>query len=285
MINAYIALIFGIFALSFSSLYIHWSSAPGVTTSFFRMLFASLTLLPVYLLLKNKEKIRWKLLLFPIGAGIFTSLDHAFWSTAINTTNIANATLFNNISPIWVALFSAFVLKEKLTSKYFIGLILAILGIGLIYGNNLINNPKLSFGDGLALTSSIFYAGYFLIARQGRKKLSTLEFIFLVNVTATVALLIITRVYHLPLSGYLEENLIIYIGAAIISQIGGYFSITFALGHLPASYVSLTMIAQPVITAILAIPFAGEILSENQIIGGLLILIGIFAVNTTRPTP
>ncbi len=62
-----------------------------------------------------------------------------------------------------------------------------------------------------------------------------------------------------------------FIAAGIVSQVGGYFCMTYAPGHIPASIVSPTMVASPVISALLAIPIAGENLSIFQISGGLLV--------------
>ncbi len=73
-----------------------------------------------------------------------------------------------------------------------------------------------------------------------------------------------------------------FIAAGIVSQVGGYFCMTYALGHIPASIVSPTMVASPVISALLAIPIAGENLSIFQISGGLLVIIGIILVNRTQ---
>ena len=44
----YFALVIGVLALSFSSLFIRWADAPGTITSFYRMLFASAMLMPVW---------------------------------------------------------------------------------------------------------------------------------------------------------------------------------------------------------------------------------------------
>ena len=70
-----------------------------------------------------------------------------------------------------------------------------------------------------------------------------------------------------------------FLGAALISQIIGYFSVGYALGHLPASVVSPTMIAQPMLTALLAIPLAGELLTVEVVLGGIFVLTGIYLVN------
>jgi len=75
---------------------------------------------------------------------------------------------------------------------------------------------------------------------------------------------------------------IIMTGNATQAQIGGYLAIGYALGHLPASVVSPTMIGQPVLTAFLAIFLLGEHLSSAQIIGGLIVLLGIFWVHRSR---
>jgi drug/metabolite transporter (DMT)-like permease len=82
-----------------------------------------------------------------------------------------------------------------------------------------------------------------------------------------------------PLVGYSTQTWIVFVAAAVVSQILGYLSVTFALGHLPASVVSPTMIGQPVMTTILAIPLLGEIPTMLQAIGGVIALTGIYLVN------
>ena len=62
----------------------------------------------------------------------------------------------------------------------------------------------------------------------------------------------------------------------------GYLAISYALGHLPASVVSPTLIGQPILTAILAIPMLGEIPNPIQWIGGAIALAGIYMVNQSH---
>jgi drug/metabolite transporter (DMT)-like permease len=65
----------------------------------------------------------------------------------------------------------------------------------------------------------------------------------------------------------------------------GYVSVGYALGHLPASLVAPTMVGQPVMTALLAIPLLGETLTPVQWIGGAAVLVGIVLVHRShRPT-
>jgi drug/metabolite transporter (DMT)-like permease len=70
----------------------------------------------------------------------------------------------------------------------------------------------------------------------------------------------------------------------VISQTIGYISISYALGHLPAHVVSPTMVGQPIMTTLLAIPLLGEIPNLIQILGGLIALTGIYIVNQSHYT-
>jgi drug/metabolite transporter (DMT)-like permease len=82
-----------------------------------------------------------------------------------------------------------------------------------------------------------------------------------------------------PLTGYPSETWLIFLATAVVSQLIGYMSLAYALGHLPASIVSPTMILQPIVTTLLAIPLLGEIPTIWQGIGGAIALAGIFVVN------
>jgi drug/metabolite transporter (DMT)-like permease len=279
----YIALGFGVLALSLSSLFIHWAQAPGLVTSFYRMAIATVLLAPVVWRSWRKSGLpdrAW--LLFPVLGGLFTALDHGTWSTAIGFTRIANATLLNNIAPLWVALFAVLIWRERLSKRFWLGLVISLLGAGVVLGMDLVFAPQMTLGNLLAVFSSLFYAGYFLITQKGRSRLDALSYIWLVDLFCTLFLLGISQVFQMPLGGYNTTTWIVFFAAAVISQVGGYFSIAYALGHLPASIVSPTMVLQPVITALLAIPFTGETLSPLQWVGALAVVGGVYVVNISQ---
>jgi len=284
----YLALLGGVLALSFSALFVRWASAaggaPGTVTSFFRMSIATVALLPIFLHQQGKVKFQlpWKWLPLAVLAGVFSAIDHSIWSTSIEYTRVANATLLNNISPLWVAFVAAVVFKEKLAGKFWLGLGLTLVGAGIVFGNDIISNPHLSWGDALALIASLFYAGYFLFTQLSRRHLGTFTHVWFVCLTAALVLLVICLVLDLPLSGYPKPVYLAFLGAGLISQTFGYSVIGYALGHLPASVVAPTIVAQPVITSLLAIPLFGESLYTAQWVGGFIVLVGIYLVNVSR---
>lgn len=253
-----------------------WADAPGPVTSFYRMALGALILLPAFGLHRPRQALppRWYLL--PVLAGLFSAADHAVWSTAIQRTTIANATLLNNLAPIWVALFAWLVWRQRLDGRFWLGLALACGGALGVLGSRW-SLPTLG-GDVLGLLSSLFYAGYYLVAQRARRVLDTLTCVWLVTCASALALLAANLLWGHALSGYSAPTWISFVGVALISQVMGYFSIGYALGHLPAAVVAPTMIAQPVLTALLAIPLAGENLGFWQVVGGVGVLAGIFLV-------
>ena len=279
----YLALAYGIFSLSLSGLYVRWSQAEGPVTSFYRMLAAAIILTPIVLLRNRRRGFPpWAGIIFPILGGLFTALDHGTWSTSVLNTRIANAMLLNNIAPLWVALFAALVWRERLSARFWTGLLVTLAGMAVVVGGDLFFAPSLNRGNLLAVISSLFYAAFFLITQRGRRWMDPLTYVWLVDIFAVIALLGINTALRYPMSGFDTPTWIVFVVAAVVSQIGGYFSIAYALGHLPASVVSPSMVAQPVLSALIAIPLTGENLSPLQWLGALAVVAGIFLVNVSR---
>jgi len=280
----YLALVVGIICLSLSAMFGKWANAPGPVIGFYRIALATVVLLPVFLYRRRKYgvKLPVAILIFPILGGIFTAFDHGTWNSSLRYTSAANATLLGNTAPLWVALFSWLVFRQRLRGLFWLGLAFALAGAVTVLGSDFILHPTIGLGDLLAIAAGVFYAGYFLVTERGRQKLDTLSYVWLVDLIAAFTLLLITLGLKMPLTGYPTQSYLAFLGAALVSQVGGYLSIGYALGHLPASVVSPTLIGQPVVTAILAIPLLGEGLRTEQWLGGLVVLAGIYLVHRSR---
>jgi drug/metabolite transporter (DMT)-like permease len=280
---AYLALGIGIFALSFSAMFVRWADAPGPVTAFYRLFFSIFLLLPFFVprAKKNPATRSWSIVL-PLLAGIFTAFDLALWTASLSYTTASNATLLGNTAPLWVALGTWLILKQKLKPAFWRGLALALFGAALIMGTDFLLHPRFGIGDAMALSTGLFYGGYFLFTEKSRIHFDPVSHIWIVGVGASISLFVINRVLQYPLSGYPTQTWWIFLATAIVSQLIGYMSLAYALGHLPASVVSPTMILQPVVTTLLAIPLLGEIPGVWQGIGGAIALVGIYIVNESH---
>jgi len=282
-IRAYFALFLGISALSLTAMFVRWADAPGTISGFYRLFFSSLILIPVVIIRgKKKFQITRNNILFPILGGVFTAFDFAFWNTSVFFTSASNSTLLGNTAPIWIGLVTIFVFREKVPLGFWIGLFLALFGAGMVLGNDLMIHTDLGIGDLMAITAGFFYAGYLLATQFGRKSMDPISYMVVMVTSASIFSFIINAILGVPFIGYSSQSWIMFIIMAFISQILGYISITFALGHLPASLVSPTMIAQPILTTLLAIPLLKELPQIFQIIGGIIALAGIFLVHLSN---
>jgi drug/metabolite transporter (DMT)-like permease len=250
---------------------------------FYRMGLAAAVLLPLFALKRRGQPpLRRAWLVFPILAGIASGMDHAVWNTALGLTNAANVTLLNYTAPLWVALVTWLVGRERLRAGFWLGLVFTLLGMLAVLGSDFVQHPTLGWGDILALVSSLFYAGYFLAASPGRKYFDALSFTWIAACASAATLLIVALALRQPLTGYSPPTYAAFLGAALLSQVGGYLSLSYALGHLPAPLVAATMIGQPVGTALLAIPLLGERLNPAQLLGGTAVLLGILLVHRNQ---
>ena len=276
----YAALAVGIVALSLSAMFVRWADAPGPITGFYRLLFSTILFLPLFLYRQRTSvPLDKRYIWFPLVAGLFTAFDFAFWNSSVKYTTAANATLLGNTAPLWVALVALFVFKEKLRATFWLGLLLALSGAALIVGTDFLTHPTFGIGDLMASAAAIFYASYQLITQRGRVHIDPFRYTWLVGVSATTGMLAMNLMLGNSFSGYTTQTWWIFLATAIVSQMIGYLAISYALGHLPASIVSPTLIGQPILTTLLAIPLLGEIPRPIQWIGGAVALAGIYIVN------
>jgi len=279
----YLALGIGLVALSMTGIFVRWANAPGTVTAAYRMGIAAVVLTPLAIREKGglllKPKFGWLWLLL---SGFFIALDHGTLNTAVNLTRIANCTLLNNLSPLWVALFAVVVWRERLNRWFWLGLTLALGGAGVILGSDFLTHPQLGLGDGLAFASSLFYAGYFLVTQVGRRSGSLWRFSWAIYAVSALLLFSYNLLQGIPITGYPWETFLVFFATGVFCQAIGYTSIVYALGHLPASIVSPTMVAQIVLTSLLAIPLTSENLSLIQVLGGVIVIFGIILVNISR---
>src|SRR5215217_2332621 len=126
---AYLALGVGIFSLSFSAMFVRWANAPGPVTAFYRLFFSIFLLLPFFVArAKKNQSIKTSSIIFPLLAGVFTACDLGLWTASLSYTTAANATLLGNTAPLWVALGTWLILKQRLASAFWRGLTIALFG-------------------------------------------------------------------------------------------------------------------------------------------------------------
>ena len=275
MVSLFILLPIGIIAVSTASIFIKLCDAPALIIATYRMMFASLILMPYALYKKtgrgwSRNEIGWLIL-----SGILLSLHFAFWIASLKYTSVASSVVLVTTHPIFVGIGAWLFLKERLGMNLILGIILSVFGSGLIsYGDMTLSKEAL-MGDGLALLGAIAASGYFLVGRKMRKNQDLLSYIFPVYSTAGLVLIVLSLILQKPFFGYSPSTYLILLLLALIPQLIGHTTFNWALKYLPASMVSITILGEPVGSTILAYFILGEGLTLWKVLGGISIFIGI----------
>ncbi len=285
------ALTFGIFAVSTAAIFIRLAqeeAAPSLLIAAGRMSVASLTLTPIVLTRHHRElravevsDLKWALF-----AGLALGLHFASWITSLEYTAVVNSVVLVTTAPLWVALMAALFLKEKLGQWAIMGLALSLAG-GVLVGLSgkagtppTRNDPVL--GNGLALFGAIMAAIYFTIGRRLRARLGLTVYIWLVYSVAAVLLVIAVLVSGTQITGLPAKAYLWMILMGLIPQLIGHSAFNYALGFLPAAYVGLVVLCEPIGSGFLAIVILGEWPVPLQLVGAAMILAGIGVASRER---
>lgn len=281
LMNPKLSLAIGILCISFSPILVKLAEAQPIVSAFYRMLLAWLVLAP-YCLMKIKVKLPVKDLLQALLGGLIFAADIAVWNMSLVITSATISTLVANLAPVWVGLMTYLFFKKKSGRLFWIGTAVAVIGmIVLVWFSNLLH-LKINLGLILALAASFLYAIYIMITKSILQRINTLTFMFWSMLASCIFLLIICILQNDNLLHYSPVTWYNFIGMGLICQLTGWITINYAIMHLPATKVAITLLLQTVIAAFLAILFLSEKLEVKEIIGSIIVLAGI-AVTFLKP--
>lgn len=277
--KAYLALAAGILCIAWSAIFVRWTSVPGPASALYRLLIPAIVLLPTWLLPGRSAKLGAHSYAIIAVGGFFFALDLAFYNTSILQTNAANATLLGNNTPIVVGLLSWLLFKKRPSLSFWGGLALAVCGALVIVRSDLARRAQFGSGDVMALAAAACFAVYLIATEKVRAHTSTLEFLRLAILASTTFMFLFVLALREPLTIPDRRSFLALLGLGLVSQLGGYLALTYALGHLPATVTSVSLLSQGPLTAILAALLLGEQLTGPQMIGGALVLLGVGLAN------
>ena len=294
LISPQLGILFGIFAVSTASIFIRFvqkENVASIVIAAYRLGIAALVLSPVVLIKYRGEisKLSRGDLGFSLLSGLFLAIHFAAWISSLEFTSVASSVVLVTTTPLWVALFSPLALKEKISRVVSIGLGVALIGtlvIGLSdvcdFKQGLVCPSFREFfagdavwGDFLALLGAWTAAGYVLIGRRVRSRLSLFPYIFIVYGMAAMILIGLMIASGEPFSGFEPMTTFWLVLLALVPQLIGHSTFNWALGYLPAAYVAITLLGEPIGSTLLAYIFLDEVPGVVLMIGAILIFGGI----------
>lgn len=281
---ALIALGISVICISWSAPFVRWAHVPGITSAFYRALVAAIIVVPYWLVTRDRSRSpsRNAVLLALLG-GVFFGFDLALFNTAVLKTSATTAMVLTNNSPVLVGIGTWLIFRERPKLAFWIGLVLALLGCLVIVAGDMFRHGGVGIGDVggdmLAALASVFFAAYLITTGRIRPGMDTVTFTALAIIGSTATMLVMCLLLGAPLTGFHASAWPWLIGLGIITQLGGYLGVTYALGRVPATAASVILLGVMPVTALFAVVFLHEPLQTAQMIGGSMVLAGIFVVN------
>ena len=274
----YLSTVIGAILIGLAPILMRYSEVSPSMTGSYRFFFAFLILL-IYGAIKGKKFFVNTNLYILALPGIFFGADIALWHTAIMITPVTNAALLVNTAPIYVGIISFLFFKERISKLFLISLILSFIGVSLIILN--LQNfdvflGKNLRGDLLSLLAAIFYAGYLVSVRRLSSNLDTFQLMLYSALFGCIPLLALgffETGIKFPISLQGVGNLLLQ---STLVQIIGQGLVIYGLSQISAQFTSLILLFQVLTAAILSMFLFNELLLFQQILGGIILIIGIY---------
>lgn len=274
----YLMLMLGILFIAWSAIFVKLAGVSGLSSGFYRMLIGSIAVIPIWII-KRKPITDKKSVWIAIVCGVFFACDIALWNTSIVLSKASIATILGNLAPVWVGFGALFLMKEKPKRIFWIGTIVALFGTAMIIGLNNVSEISFTKGQFYAIIASMFYGAYLLTVRKGRLNLDTISFTAISMFSSTIVLFVFCLIDGTDLKVQTWQSWLSLAGLGLISQLGGWLTINFALAYIKPTVASVSLLAQSVFTALFSIPVLGEFMTATEITGGIIVLTGIYLVN------
>ena len=283
-----VALGVAILAISTSAILINWSRAPAVVQAFYRVLFTTLLLAPLAVG-RHADSFRS----FSAGSylrlavpGVFLAVHFALWFESLEWTSVAASVTLVQSQPLFVAAGATLLLDERFSRRMLAGAVVALVGTAVLSVGDLLGRSVLGarplYGNALALVSAVALAAYVLAGRSFRQRLPVVPYVTVVYAICAVVLFAVAVVNGLPLTAYPPREWLLFVGMAAGPGILGHTVLNWSLGHLESGVVSVTLLAEPVGSALLAFLLLNEVVGPTTAVGGAVVLAGIYVAASDR---
>lgn len=283
------AVIFG-FTFMFSKTVMEYIKPMGLLAYRFLVAYLAFEILRIFGVVKIRFSRKYiiPVLLVTIMQPILYFIFEAY---GLMHTSSGEAGMMIALIPIFVTILSAIILKEKPKMIQVIFILFSFLGVIIIQAFKSSDDIHSEFIGFVLLFFAVLTAALFNIAsRYASKTVSPYELTYFMMMSGAIAFNSIYLV-QLGIAGQLENYFtnmlhteiilpILYLG--IVASIGGFFLVNFTLKHIPAHVSSIYSNIATVIAVCAGAIFLHEKIELNQIIGGLMIIIGVYGVAATN---
>lgn len=224
------------------------------------------------------SRLQW-LLLGSVGIVSITSL--VLWAISLQYTSVAKSMLLNNLTPIFTSLGSWLFLSRQFDNKFLTGMAIALSGAIALGLEDLNGADGLLIGDIYAVLSAVFLGIYFLIVEQLRDRFSATTILLWRCGIGSLLLLPVVLFAEGQLFPTTSTAWLAIIGLGIVSEGLGQRLLAHSMDKFSSSFISLFLLLEPIISAVLAWAIFMERLKPTTWLGFAVVLSGIYLAQSS----
>ena len=267
-----------ILAVSMAAIFIRKADAHPLFIAFGRCAISTAVMLPIAFrpLAREWSTVPRKSLGFAVAAGVFLGAHFAAWIGSLSLSSVASCVVMANTTALWAALLTPLLSHDRIAPRVRFGILISFAGILVIEWPELMEGGSAWRGDLMALSAGLGAAIYMLFGRRARGDISIAPYLLICYSVATLVLLIAMLGAGVPFTGYSWEALGWIAALGLISQMIGHSTFNWALRWLPAAIVGLSLLAEPILTALWAWLLLSEPPTIAVAVGGGVVLFGVW---------
>jgi drug/metabolite transporter (DMT)-like permease len=273
-----LVVIIGVFFVSFSSILVRLSQQPPLVIATYRLGFSVLFLLPAFIRGSRAAGDRAGRgdFLLCAASGLFLALHFYTYFLSLSLTTVAASTVLVNIHPVIIVISSFLILKERIAKRTLLFIGVTFVGSFVIALGDYSPAKQSFIGDGMAFLGALFVSGYLLIGRVVRRRMALPLYTFTVYGSSTIILLLLDAVTRTALFPLTFREILIFLALALFCTILGHTLFNWALRYVEPAFVSTAVLGEPVVASVLALLLFGETPPVSTLVGGLLVIAGIY---------
>ena len=271
-----ILLVVSIICISLSAIFVKLSDAPSTIMVMYRMFLACLLILPIvykyrksFLMIKRKE---WAAIAF---AGIFLAGHFGLWFESLNHTTVASSTLILALQPAIALVGGLVFFKEKIDIRTVAAMGIAFAGVVVVGGGSFGGGSGALLGNNLSFLAVVSVVLYLMIGQRNVKSINHWVYSFLVFLVAGITVAVFNLIGGIAFTGYSGNDWMVFLMLAIFPT-GAHIIFNLLLNYVNTTTVSMSTLGEPIGASILAVILLNEVLTSVEMIGGVLIIAGIF---------
>jgi len=204
------------------------------------------------------------------------SIPFLLFFKGLQLTSAAQGAFIHKTMFVWVGILALIFLKEKLNKGIIIGAILLLAGNFLLLK---LNNFVFATGDLLILAATLFWSIETIISKQALKTLDSKIVAFgRMFFGSLIILVFLTITNKISLIATLTSTHIVWILITSIFLLGYVFTWYSGLKYVKANVATSILLLGSVITTLLNLAFANIVITPAQIIGIILLVLGLASV-------